>query len=359
MTIKNKIDNSNYLKKLIILICDTIFFLIRILKNRKLNSSSKTLLISIHKIGDTVFTIPPIKALLENHQNKVVIACFRHSAIIYSREFKSVEFLIVNPDDFKFQGRIASKGIRKKIKLLKPDFIIDLKGSIVSASLIFDVSGSRIFGINEIYFRKIYDRFTLVRTTPHQVDLYFDAVKSFLPNIQNTFIGFPVKKSNDGIIYIHPLAGWRSKEWRLNNFFSLYKLLIKNNDVCLIIPEDSLRKDVVTDLITNNYNILNSRDIEHFIKLLEKCKLFISNDSGPLQVAAMVGIPTVTIYGPTNPSFHVPQGTSHSFIRRELDCSPLMSKVCYADAGESCLHKECLEGLKVNDVYDKIISNLS
>ncbi|MCZ7616286.1 MAG: hypothetical protein M5T52_22705 [Ignavibacteriaceae bacterium] len=92
MTIKNKIDNSNYFKKILVLICDAIFLLIRILKNREFNSGGKTLIISIHKIGDTVFTIPSIKALIKNHQNMIVIVCFPHSEVIYKRELESVEW---------------------------------------------------------------------------------------------------------------------------------------------------------------------------------------------------------------------------------------------------------------------------
>lgn len=56
--------------------------------------------------------------------------------------------------------------------------------------------------------------------------------------------------------------------------------------------------------------------------LLKRCDLFIGGDSGPLYLAAAVGTPTVSIFGPSDPALVAPRGARHRTIRRRLDCSP-------------------------------------
>jgi heptosyltransferase-2 len=80
----------------------------------------------------------------------------------------------------------------------------------------------------------------------------------------------------------------------------------------------------------------------------------ISNDSGPLYIASLMGKPTFTIYGPTNPLFHLPLGSKHNYIRHLISCSPAETeKYCFTNAGrDGCPSFECMNQLKVDEVYE-------
>jgi ADP-heptose:LPS heptosyltransferase len=55
--------------------------------------------------------------------------------------------------------------------------------------------------------------------------------------------------------------------------------------------------------------------------LLKKCSIVVSNDSGPLHIAAALGTPVLGIYGPTDPLLQGPFGDNHVVVRNEgLDC---------------------------------------
>jgi heptosyltransferase-2/heptosyltransferase-3 len=56
--------------------------------------------------------------------------------------------------------------------------------------------------------------------------------------------------------------------------------------------------------------------------LLRGCRLFITNDSGPLHLAAAVGAPTVAVFGPTDPTVFGPRDAPHAVVRAALPCSP-------------------------------------
>ena len=56
--------------------------------------------------------------------------------------------------------------------------------------------------------------------------------------------------------------------------------------------------------------------------------LVIANDSGPLHMAVALGIPVVTVFGPTDPKRTGPYGNEQHVVRSGVDCSPCLSKEC-------------------------------
>lgn len=84
--------------------------------------------------------------------------------------------------------------------------------------------------------------------------------------------------------------------------------------------------------------------------LLERCALWIGNDSGPKHVAVALGIPSVTLYGPTHPAtWHPPEGP-HAFVEADgLDCLHCNANLCPLP-GER--HMRCMRDLSVERVSE-------
>ena len=97
--------------------------------------------------------------------------------------------------------------------------------------------------------------------------------------------------------------------------------------------------------------------INELIEQTRDCSVFIGNDSGPLYIANMLGKPTFTIYGPTNPDYSIPFGDNHTFINKTIDCSPEKNKqYCHTVAGlVGCPAFKCMETLKLDEVYNKLL----
>ena len=68
----------------------------------------------------------------------------------------------------------------------------------------------------------------------------------------------------------------------------------------------------------------------------------IANDSGPMHIAAALGRPLVTMFGPTNPARTGPWRRDDSVVRLDIICSP-----CYS---RRCSHQSCLRWLGPEDV---------
>lgn len=93
-----------------------------------------------------------------------------------------------------------------------------------------------------------------------------------------------------------------------------------------------------------------------FIALLRHCRLFITNDSGPMHVASAVGLPVVALFGPESPQFYGPLAHAR-VVYKQLPCSPCLNVynaklfVCPYDA-------RCMKELSVEEVLSAVQSLL-
>jgi heptosyltransferase I len=71
--------------------------------------------------------------------------------------------------------------------------------------------------------------------------------------------------------------------------------------------------------------------------LLSKAALMITNDTGPMHIAAAVGTPVVAIFGPTSAIRTGPYGSNHAVLTHEVPCRPCFSRVCHHQVPLECV----------------------
>ena len=94
-------------------------------------------------------------------------------------------------------------------------------------------------------------------------------------------------------------------------------------------------------------SMVGKTTLKSLAAMIKRCHLFITNDSGPMHIAAAVGTPIVAIFGSTDPSETSPLCDKYKIVRRPVDCSPCWKRECPTD------HK-CMELIKVSDVMDAV-----
>jgi len=87
--------------------------------------------------------------------------------------------------------------------------------------------------------------------------------------------------------------------------------------------------------------------------LLQRCTLVISNDSGPLHLAACFGTPTIGLFGPESPDFYGPIGAAAFSIYKEIFCSPCMN-VYGAKSFRCPFDAQCMKNIQIQDVVSLI-----
>ena len=162
--------------------------------------------------------------------------------------------------------------------------------------------------------------------------------------------------SRKAVIAFHPGTAWEIKQWGIEKFAELSSILSIRYDTELVIiygpKEKFFKQDKITGLFSPKAKFITCSGIKELAALLERCDLLIGNDSGPLHLAAALGIPTISIFGPSNHFVSAPFGDNHKIIRKNISCSP-----CYGTFSVKfmCKHRDqkCLQLLSVEDVLEE------
>jgi heptosyltransferase-2 len=98
-------------------------------------------------------------------------------------------------------------------------------------------------------------------------------------------------------------------------------------------------------------NRIGQTTLEQLIDELRQCRLLLTNDTGTMHLAALLGIPTVAIFGSTEPRLTGPLGDRHIVLRHHVECSPCFLRNCPIDF-------RCMKAVSVQEVADAVMSIL-
>jgi ADP-heptose:LPS heptosyltransferase len=156
------------------------------------------------------------------------------------------------------------------------------------------------------------------------------------------------------LIGIHPgtstFKNHGKRRWSESSFADLISRLAHEvrDSVILLLggPEEQSLRNAIVSLVHDGDKVLSvdSASIRQSASLISKCSIFISNDSGLMHCAAALQIPTIAIFGPTNPVWVRPWGVKHRIVRTGIPCSPCfryspLPLQCVANRDYAC-HKE-------------------
>jgi heptosyltransferase-2 len=91
-------------------------------------------------------------------------------------------------------------------------------------------------------------------------------------------------------------------------------------------------------------NLCGKTTLRQAVSIIDRCHLFVTNDSGLMHVAGALNIPLVAIFGSTNPVTTAPCGSKSHIVRVPMDCSPCLKPSCPED------HR-CMTEISVDQVY--------
>ncbi len=141
----------------------------------------------------------------------------------------------------------------------------------------------------------------------------------------------------------------RAKCWPANYFAELADRLAEELNAQIVLIGGAAEReyaDNVFSQITKGrpVNLAGKTSMPELIGLLAECDLLVSNDTGPAHVAAALGTPTLTIFGPTNEFETSPSGLRSELIRADgIECARCMHRDCPID------HR-CMTRIAANDV---------
>jgi heptosyltransferase-2 len=332
----------------------------------------KILIIKIAAIGDVVMALPMIDAIRKMHPDaRITWLCGKTVAPLLEM-FEGIDELIVIDERNLLTGTVKKKvsslvAIWKKLFGRHFDLIAtghaDPRYRLLSLTAI---------GGKRISFQRCRKRLWPVPGR-HHTDEYLrlitneercEASQRELPKLS-----LPLAHDLDKLILkgrpVVALApgGARNllrndavRRWPLECYADLAAALVKHRIQVIVTgaPSDEwVSKSFVNiDIV----NLVGKTSVIDLIAVYGACDLIVTHDSSPLHLAGLVDKPVVALFGPTNPYEKVPHNNKSTVLwgGKNLTCRPCYDGKTYAD----CTDNVCMQGLKVQRVYEAVISLL-
>ena len=272
---------------------------------------------------------------------------------------------------------------KRKFKKIRDDWpdlaIAAIQGGLMRAKRAFRSGAIYRLGYRYDHGEKLDTGFLFTHTVPldnskHEVEQGLDLIRQLgIPEIRKLYMHIDHEdrsiagkmlqeagvQEGDTLIGIHvgpadPEQGWRC--WPINRFAHLGDVITTNYNAKVTIvggpAEVQIANEVATSMERKPIVLAGRTTLRQTAAVIEKCRLFVSSDTGPMHVAAAVGIPVIGIFGPTSPSKHGPYGDNCFVIESDMPCRP-----CHEphNPKPECESFDCLKAITVDMVMDTVV----
>jgi heptosyltransferase-2 len=97
------------------------------------------------------------------------------------------------------------------------------------------------------------------------------------------------------------------------------------------------------------FNLAGKTSLRELMALMKLCRVVLTNDSGPMHVAAALGVPVVAIFGSTSPELTGPISGKARILKSDAPCSPCFLRECPIDF-------RCMNGISVEQVVEEVLT---
>ncbi len=247
------------------------------------------------------------------------------------------------------------------------DMILDLWSNPRSAQVTF-LSGVKYrVGYNYRGRRYAYNILsTSDRGAHHSAEHNLELLKAIDVPIVSKKISYYLKEENiffakefikhnfnddETIIGIIPSGGWQSKRCDATKWVDICSAIsakMKAKFLILWGPGDEKDANYLKNHLEDKCILSPKTTVKQMAGLIKNCNVVIANDSGPMHISAALDIPTLGLFGPTNPLAHGPYSDKSDYIiRKDLFCINCNKQECP-------YHHECFIDMPVQDVVDKV-----
>ena len=150
------------------------------------------------------------------------------------------------------------------------------------------------------------------------------------------------------LVLISPGSGWSGKNWPIERFRKVAEWLKRERGAQVAWIGSAGEAAMVGNEQLSGKNWFGRFAIAELAAVMERAALWLGNDSGPMHLAAAVGCPTMSLWGPTEPGKWAPRGEKHRHIRRMERCPGCE----YWNPAKRCLQPNhaCMEAISVKEV---------
>ena len=325
----------------------------------------KILIIKPSSLGDILHSLPFLNAVKSRFPRAVIHWVVAKGFEGLLAEHPMIDHLwVINKDAWKkirhLKGTIGElQSLFGNLRKERYDLVVDLQGLLRSGIITAATASPMRVGFKEA--REGSNVFYTDRIKGgkdiHAVDRYLkmaDYLGCDTSEISFPFPALPdeipMYEANEPYAVIIPGARWETKRWPPEKFGKLASLLPLKSVIVGGKGDRAIAEEVGSSSKGKASSLAGKTSLQELAGILKNARLVICNDSGPMHIAAALGIPVFAVFGPTDPVRTGPYGKGHSIIRSDVVCAPCFKK--------RCADMKCMKDLSVAKVLDAIKGRL-
>ena len=326
----------------------------------------KILILKPSSLGDVIHALPVLR-LLKRHYPAAEIFWWIDSALAPLIEGDPDLTGIVRFERKRWAKPQHWPEMLRSVRWLRAqnfDLVIDLQCLLRSATFAWLTRGEFLVGLDEVRegARGFYDLAVPRKSFhTHAVDWYLAVLPPLGVPVHKNFEWLPkrpaiaaevmrkwpkanskLKTQNSKLILLQPGARWKNKRWPVQHFAELIRALAEKFPSARFAilgdkGDQPLGKIISQAAPEKVLNLCGATTLPEMIEWVRRGDLLITNDTGPMHVAAALGKPLIALFGPTAPERTGPYGQLKNVLRLDLPCSPCLKSTCAYEKTDECL----------------------
>ena len=323
----------------------------------------KILLIRLSSLGDIVLTTPAIRAVRANFPDAHIAMLVAKQSADILRENPHLNEIITFDRSAKDKDTGEMWRLVRLLRQRKFTLAVDFQRKFRTEILMYLSGATERVGKGRLCTVRVSEQGNK-HATAHYFDLLHAAgipaadrkLELFLAESErrDAVQRFKTAGTVDGRLKVglFPGAGWKLREWMPERFAAVGDRLVAHFNADVLIfggPHESELVQTVANLMEMQaIPFAGNLQIRQLAACIEQCDLFLTNDTGPMHIAAGVGTRTVSLFGPGNHIRFQPLGVGHQIIRHDVPCSPCKQFI------DKCKDNICMKGIEVDEVWQTI-----
>lgn len=247
----------------------------------------------------------------------------------------------------------------QQMRHLQFDLVIDLQSLARSALISWFAKGQLTIGLDDPRegAQAFYD-IAIPRTSyhTHAVDWYLAVLKALQVPVNDEFVWLPSRAAvvenmqakwlvkDSQWVAIHPGARWINKRWPVEYYAATLKELAeRKRDLRFVVlgggSDAAMGRQITQAAPDRCLDLTGKTSIPEMIEWVRFSSLMLTNDTGPMHVAAAMRRPLIALFGPTEPRRTGPYRGMDSVLSDSLPCAPCMQSICHHPKPLECMRK--------------------
>ena len=327
---------------------------------------NKILIIKPQAIGDVLLSTP----VIENMRHHFPDAEINFLTQSYCREVLEGNPYLNRVLTYDIGHGDSSYCLIRNIHKQNYDLVLDLFGNPRTAIIVFNSDARYRVGFRFKWRALAYNIKVKPRSSEvHNIEFNLDAVRAlglevisdkpkfYLNGVHMEFAEEFFTKSDlagKQVIGFNPSGTWPTKVWSEEKWSELGRMFSKDSRILLFWGYDKEKElaERIQKAIGKSAVLIPEVNLKYMAALIKKCRLFVTNDTGPMHIAWVSGANTAAIFGPTNSNLQGPLSKNSVIIKNE----PLSCLCCNLTQIRECPNEhKGMSGLSPETVYIKLL----